>query len=137
MTDLKKALKKVWSKIGPRNQHTNKRLKDLQILKVDEEIKLAEIKIIYRWEKNKIPAGLKELLSERANNNLRNRQFIRARNWKNDSISFRLATLAIKEIKEIEIARSKKGLTKKFKQKFLNTYDTEQCRIRNCRYCPV
>jgi len=56
--------------------------------------------------------------------------------WKHDSIAYRLATLAIKEIKEIEIARSKKGLTKKFKQKLLNDYTTGQCRIRNCRFCP-
>jgi len=76
------------------------------------------------------------MITERGNNNLRNRQFIRDRNWKNDSIAFRLASLAIKEIKEIEIARSKKGLTKKYKQKFINTYDTDHCRIRGSRFCP-
>jgi hypothetical protein len=126
----------VWTKIGPRNQHTNNRLKELQILNLEEELKLAELKIIYRWEKNKIPLGLKNTITERANNNLRNRQFIRERNWKSDSIAFRLASRAIREIKEIEIARSKKGLTKKYKQKFINTNDTINCRIRGCRFCP-
>ncbi len=137
MTDLKKTLKKVWTKIGPRNQHTNNRLKDLQILKLEDELKLSELKIIYRWDKNKIPLGLKDMISERANNILRNRQFERERNWKSDSIAFRLASLAIKEIKEIEIARSKKGLAKKYKLKFVTAYDTTNCRIRGCRFCPV
>jgi hypothetical protein len=103
---------------------------------MDDEVKLAEIKIIYRWEKKKIPQGLKDIITERPDNNLRNRQFIRPRNWKHDSIGFRLASLAIKEIKAIEIAKSEKGLSKKFKQKFLNDYPTGHCRIRNCRFCP-
>jgi len=136
MTDLKKTLKKVWTKIGQRNQHTNERLKDLQILKMEDELKLAETKILYRWEKKKIPLGLRDIISEKPNINLRNRQFIRTRNWKHESIAYRLATLAIKEIKEISIARSKKGLTKKLKKQLINTYTAGQCRIRNCRFCP-
>ncbi len=43
--------KKVWTIIGQRNQHTNNRLKELQILKLEEELKLAEIKVIFRWER--------------------------------------------------------------------------------------
>jgi len=32
--------------------HTNERLKEYKILKLEDEIKLAEMKIVYRWEKN-------------------------------------------------------------------------------------
>ena len=66
---------------------------------------------------------------------LRNRQFERPRLWKTDSISYRLATCAIKEIKEIEVARSKKGLAKKYKNKILLVEYNTPCRIRNCLIC--
>jgi len=92
-------------------------LRELQILKLEDELKLSEIKLIWRWEKNKLPLGLRGILLERPNVRLRSRQFERPRLWKNDSISYRLATCAIKEIKDIEIARSKKGLTKKYRKK--------------------
>jgi hypothetical protein len=39
----------------------------------------------------------------------------RPRNWKHDSIAYRLATRALNKIKDIEIARSRKGLAKKYK----------------------
>ncbi len=85
----------------------------------------------------KLPLGLRDIIRERDNTRLRNRQFERPREWKTDSISYRLATRAIKEIKEIEVARSKKGLAKKYKQKcYLIDYSSE-CRIRNCRNCPL
>ncbi len=74
--------------------------------------KLLEIKMIWRWDKSKIPLGLRDIISERDNARLRNRHFERPREWKTDSIAYRLATRAIKEIKEIEVARSKKGLAK-------------------------
>ncbi len=43
-----------------------------------------------------------------AQNNLRNPQFVIHNTWKQESIAYRLATRATKEIAEIEIARSKK-----------------------------
>ena len=136
LTELKKVVKKIWTKIGPRHQHTNTRLKELQILKLEDELKLLEIKMIWRWVKLKIPLGLRDIITERHDARLRNRQFERPREWKTDSIAYRLATRAIKEIKEIEIARSKKGLAKKYRQKcFLIDYNG-LCRIRDCRNCP-
>ena len=54
-TELKKQLKKIWSKIGLCKQHTNERLKEHRILKLEDEIKLAEMKIIWRWEKTRFP----------------------------------------------------------------------------------
>ncbi len=84
--------------------------------------------------KNKIPTGIKDIIVER-NNNLRNRNFHRDRSWKPDSLAYRLATQATKEIKEIETAKSKTGLAKKYRNKcFLIEYVTP-CRVRNCFIC--
>jgi hypothetical protein len=55
--------------------------------------------------------------------------------WKQDSLSYRLADRATKEIKEIEIAKSKNGLKNKIIKKcFLVDYNTI-CRMRNCYIC--
>jgi hypothetical protein len=77
------------------------------ILKIENELEIAESKIIWRWNKKIIPKGLKSIITEVANENLRNRKFVRDIKWKQDSISYRLASRALKEIKDIEIARSK------------------------------
>jgi len=136
LNELKKLLKKSWSKIGRRVQHTNSRLREHNILKLEDEIKIKEIKIIWRWIKNKLPLGLRYIITERLTLiNLRNRCFIRSNLWKHDSIAYRLATRANKEIKDIEIARSKKGLAKKYKNKIIsNDYNTE-CQTQNCFIC--
>ena len=135
LTDLKKIVKKTWSKIGDRYQHTNERLVEHKILKLEDELRIAESKIIWRWSKNKIPLGLKDILTIRGHQNLRRRKFVRQPEWKQDSIAYRLSTRATKEDSEISIAKSKKGLVKKIKEKcFLIDYNT-QCRTRNCYIC--
>ena len=135
LAELKKLVKRTWIKIGKRKQHTHERLIEHRILKLEDELKIAEGKIIWRWDKKKIPLGLSNIIEERNDNRLRNRQFVRDHRWQQDSIAYRLATRATKEIKEIEIAKSKKGLVKKLKQKaFLIDYNTD-CRIRNCFIC--
>ncbi len=136
LTDLKKAIKKTWTKIGLRKQHTNERLIEHGILKFEDELKISEIKIVWRWSKNRLPDGIKNIITERQNNlNLRNRQFYRDQKWKPDSVSYRLATRAKSEIKDIVIARSKKGLVKKYKNKCLLIDYVSVCRIRNCYIC--
>jgi len=137
LAELKKTIKKIWTKIGTRFQHTNTRLRELQILKLEDELKISELKIIWRWEKKKLPLGISDIIKERIGARLRHRQFERPREWKNDSIAYRLATLALKEIEEIEIARSKKGLTKKYRLKCLLIDYNSPCRLRNCRNCPI
>jgi hypothetical protein len=132
--ELIKQLKRTWIKIGPRKMHTNKRLINFNIYKLEDEIRIQEAKVIWRWEKNKIPDGLKDIIEEKRDRDLRNRQFVRHRNWKQDSIAYRLATRAIKEITEIECARSNTGLKRKFKKMIRLTYEGD-CRIRNCFIC--
>ncbi len=82
------------------------------ILKLEDELRIAENKIVWKWLKADIPDGLKDIISERNTLTLRNRQFIRDASWKQDSIAYRLATRAKKEIKEIKVARSKKRFDK-------------------------
>ena len=135
LTELKSQIKKIWSKIGQRRMHTNERLIEHKILKLEDELKISEIKIIWSWEKKKIPLGLSTILTERTNVNLRNRSFIREQCWKQDSIAYRLATRANKEMNEIQIAKSKKGLSNKYRNReFLIEY-AAPCRIRHCFIC--
>jgi len=135
LTELKRLIKKTWTKIGKRKQHTHERLIEHKILKLEDELKIAEAKIIWRWNKKKIPLGLSSIIEERHDNRLRNRQFVRDHRWTQESIAYRLSTRATKEIKDIEIAKSKKGLVKKSRNKtFLIDYNTN-CRIRNCYIC--
>jgi hypothetical protein len=134
LTELKTQLKKIWKKIGTYPQHTNAKLIEHGILRLEDELKIAEIKIIWRWNNKKIPKGLANIIQEREVVQLRNRQFVRNNNWKHDSISYRLATRAKNEIKDIVIAKSKKGLTKKYKKSILLNYNIP-CNTRNCYIC--
>ena len=73
-------------------------------MKLKDELRTAEMKMIWRWEKKKISLGLKNIITEIDQNRLRNRKFFREVRWKQDNISYRLATRAMKDIKDIEIA---------------------------------
>ncbi len=53
--------------------HTNKRYQDYNILSLEDELMLAESKLIFKWSKQELPQGLKSLISERNNRTLRNR----------------------------------------------------------------
>jgi len=135
LTELKKTQKRIWSKLGQRIMHTDQRLAENKILKFNDELRLAELKILYRWEKKEIPPGPNTIITEMNNRNLRSRKFKKDRLWHTNSISFRLADRASKDIKETEIAKSKNGLKKKIKNKyFLVDYNTT-CRVRNCYIC--
>jgi hypothetical protein len=87
ITELKKLVKKTWIKIGKRKQHTHERLIEHKILKLEDELKVAEAKLIWRWNKKKIALGLRSLIEERVDNRLRNRHFIRDHRWAQDSIA--------------------------------------------------
>jgi hypothetical protein len=134
LNDLKKQIKKSWSKIGTRRMHTNERLLEHNILKFEDELKLNETKIIWRWENSKLPAGLNEILIEKFGPNLRNRNFERNIRWKNTSISYRLATRAKNEIKQIAESKTLTAIKNKTKLACRQNY-TGICRTRNCFIC--
>jgi hypothetical protein len=133
-TELLTQMKKVWRKIGPLNIHTNERLINYNIMKLEDELKLQEVKLIWRWHTKKIPRGLCTILTEKTSRQLRNRQFERLNNWKQHSISYRLATRAMKEIDEISTAKTKQGLKNKYKKIIKASYNSN-CNIRNCFIC--
>ena len=95
---------------------------------------LSEVKLIWRWEKKKIPTGLEQILVEKNDRQLRRRKFERGQRWKLDSISNRVATRAVTEISEIEKINTKSTLKNHYKKRIINTYRTD-CRIRNCFIC--
>ena len=82
----------------------------------------------------KLPNGLRYIIEEKNTRNLRSRQFERNRNWKNDSLSYRLSSRALKEISEITRANSKNGLKNKIQKAIRESY-TDNCRTRNCLIC--
>ena len=49
--NLNNTIKKIIKKLGPKHRHTMKRLADYEILTFNEELKLAESKLLYKWEK--------------------------------------------------------------------------------------
>ena len=118
-----------------RRQHTNDRLREHKIIKLEDELRIAEVKIIWRWLKDKFPLGIKDITVEITTNNLRNRKFQRDREWSHNSIAYRLVTRALKEIKDIEIAKSKKGLVKKYENTMLLVNYNTPCTLRNCYIC--
>jgi len=130
---INKLLAKIWSKIGKKKMHTNNRLKNLNILRFEDELKLQESKVVWKWEKNKIPRSLKSILIEK-NDNLRNRRFNIARNWRADSVSYRLASVANKSISDLSKFKTKKTLSLQLKKKIINSY-SYICRQRNCYIC--
>ena len=94
---LNQSLRKIWSKIGVKKQYTLNRLKEHQILKLEDELAVQETKLVWKWAKQELPPGSQSLLVERVNN-LRGRQFDIVRHSKACSINNRLAKRAGTEI---------------------------------------
>ena len=130
---LEKVLSKVWNKIGNRRMHTLNRLNKYKILKLEDELLVQESKIVWKWDKNKIPTSLNNIITEKVDN-LRNRRFIINRLWKKGSLSQRLATRANSLIKVIEVMRTKKSLVTKLKKTISATYSYD-CVNRRCFVC--
>jgi len=108
---LERLLSKIWSKIGLRRMHTLNRLNKFGLLKLSDELKLQESKVVWKWNLKKLPKSLNGILSER-HDNLRGRRFNLNRNWKSGSISKRIANRANLSISELAVFRTKITLTK-------------------------
>ncbi len=131
---LNRSISKAWKRIGRYKMHTLNRLKEYRILKLEDEVELQETKLIWKWEKNKLPSSLRNIIVERQNN-LRNRSFVIPRNSKNCSINSRLAKRASKVIHSISQFRTKRTLLKHTKQSILDNKYSFQCSRRNCYIC--
>jgi len=133
--NLNKTLKRVIRKLGPRIRHTNKRYLDYNILSLEDELMLAESKLIFKWSKQELPQGLKNLISERNNRTLRNRQFVISNKWKKSSISYRLGIRAKKELTSISKYKNTKSLAKGLKEQAMTILTHKICTVRNCYIC--
>jgi len=131
---LDKAVHKVWKKIGNYKMHTLDRLKSNNLLKIEDELAVQEAKIVWKWEKQKIPKGLAEIIKEKTDN-LRGRRFEKQRNAKASSISIRLANRAQQEIHSISNSKTKKGLTTSLRKQLFEAKYRFTCTQRNCYIC--
>ncbi len=134
LSELKTTTKRIWKKIGPFTQHTNVRLFNNSILKLEDEVALSEAKFIWKWNKQQVPIGVQPLIKEKNQRSFRCRKFYRHPKWKLDSLSSRLAIRANNEMSYLEKFNTKQTFKKHSKIKLLEKYNPE-CRIRNCLIC--
>ena len=130
---LEQVLSRIWTKIGPRRLHTHNRLKDYKMLKLSDELAIQEGRMVWEWENNKLPNGLRQIITEREDN-LRGRRFNSYRHVNTNSINNRLANRAKLVINDITMCRSKKAIIKKMKTGIYNSFNLV-CTRRNCFIC--
>ncbi len=134
MKPLTKLLSKTWSKIAKRHSHTLNRLKKYKILKLEDELKIQQSKIIWRWEKKVIPISLSNIIIEK-HDNLRGTRFENLITNKKNSIKSHLVSQANKELEDISKHKTKKALITAIKKRIFDTKYVFQCTNRNCYIC--
>ena len=133
--ELNKILRKIIRKLGPKTRHTDKRLIDYEIISLEDELKLAGKKFIWKWNKKDLPKGILSLLKEKQDLNLRHRRFVMTRKWKKTSIAYRLGKRATEEIAALVKYKSRKALSKDFKKCIMENLMLKRCLVRNCFIC--
>ncbi len=134
LNQLNKTVKKIWRKIGKRKQHTLHKLKENGILKIEDELEVQETKIVWKWEKDKLPPGSKQILVEK-NDNLRGRRFERHRRIGGKTINARLAKRAELTIEGTRSIKTKKAVVSLTKKKIIDEKYNMVCRNRACYIC--
>ena len=127
-------LSKIWKKIGTYRQHTLNKLQEHKILKLEHELEIQELKLIWKWSKNKVPASLRPLIIEKPNT-LRSRRFESIRTSKLDSINYRLSKRSTNNIGKIEKFTSTKCLSNNLRKDIFNDLYNFSCVTRNCFIC--
>ncbi len=133
--DITRGLKRIIKKLGPKYRHTNKRMTDYNILPLTEELKISESKIIYKWNNQEIPIGLRQLIKEKTGRTLRQRRFEISRKWKTGSIAHRLSKRATGNIETIGKQKNVKKLAQEIKKTWIEDTRTKICQVRNCFIC--
>jgi hypothetical protein len=93
------------------------------MLKLEDELSIQEIKFVWKWEKKKLPSSLVSLLNEKVDN-LRGRRFCIERQWKTNSLAYRIARAANINMSIITAVKTRKTLTTNLKKKILMTLIT-------------
>ncbi len=134
LTPLIRTISKIWRRIGPFRQHTLNRLKNLGILKLEDELAIQETKIVWKWEKHKIANGLKSILREKQDR-LRGRRFEKYRGVKSSSLNYRLANKATTSINSLSSITTMASLSNKLRKNVFDTKYTFNCNRVNCFIC--
>ena len=98
--------------------HTSECLISNNLLKLDDELRIQESKILWKWNNKKIPKSLLNIIIEK-NDRLRGRRFEISRLGKPNCINARLTKLANSQISNISANRSIKALSLSLKIKYL------------------
>jgi len=130
---LNSVLGKCWKNIGQFRQHTQHRLKEHNVLKLEDEVVVQKTKIVWRWEKNELPKSLRPIIEEK-HDNLRGSLFNIPRGAKPSSIISRLNKRASSSMTTISVPRTKKKMSKTLKNTILESYSFV-CRRRDCFIC--
>jgi len=113
--------------------HTNRRLIDYKLLKLEDEVRIQENKIVWKWENKKLPKSLLNIIEEKQDR-LRGRRFNLLRNANSSSINYRLTKIANTNMTEIMKHKNIESLTSTLRIRALDQYDSP-CRTRNCFIC--
>jgi hypothetical protein len=93
-----------------------------------------ETKIVWKWEKGKLPPGTKQILVEKVDN-LRGRRFERHRRIGEKTINARLAKQAESSLERIKKFETKKAVVSLTKKKLIDEKYNMVCRNRACFVC--
>ena len=130
---LQQKIRKIINKFGPHLYHTQWRLKENGIYSLEEEVRISESKITWKWCKDMLPKGIKNIITELPTL-LRTRKFFFDTKWKQKSLAYRLASRASKEIVTLDKITTKNNLKVHFKKQIEET-NTFVCQKRNCYIC--
>jgi hypothetical protein len=134
ISSLVSSLKKAWKNMSPRPQHTLNRLKQLNILQLEDELLIQESKFFWRWDSKELPRSLITVLKEK-NDNLRGRRFETSITAKQNSISSRLSRLAPSKITNLATFKTRSTLANTLRKELINSKYAVNCRRRNCYIC--
>ena len=109
-------------------------LAENNILKLEDELAVQETKVVWKWEKKKLPPCTQSLITEKIDN-LRGRRFETLRNLKANSIHTRLAKRAGSEVGSLTSVKSKKTVVLGSKKKIIDEKYKYICRNRTCYIC--
>jgi len=131
---LDQTIKRIWSKIGSKKLHTLNRLQKHKLFALDDEIVMQEQKFVHKWDNNNLPKGSSNILCEKRDR-LRGRRFVMERNWKKNSISYRLAKQASDSISEIMKNKSLQNYIETRRKHILELKYNFSCTLRDCFIC--
>jgi len=134
ISSLVSSLKKAWKNMSPRPQHTLNRLKQLNILQLEDEITIQESKFVWRWNSKKLPRSLMTVLKEK-NDNLRGRRFETSITAKPNCISSRLSRLASLKITNLATFKTRTTMANNLRKEIISSKYSVNCRRRNCYIC--